>query len=350
MSKRYFSFKKKGILFKKPSNMPGPGPYYPCLVPMDSLKDFPFDYALYFSTDHHRGSGGIWLYLCNGIPSEVENWKSYDQAVEDGDFDYLADKPLNNPIFVDRIQGKHHTETPHVNVIDGKVYMTYHHSSFLGLLQQTLLATSLDGINFERLNCRKGSVILKARGNGGHTGYFRWAPNPFHRVEYKYIGYSLHGGGNNYHSAMWGSNDAIKWDKLHVFTPKEGFAMKERDLIMIWHEINPNAVERIGEDEYVLLSAGGNRASGGKARVVKLFEIFLAGDGKTLTRECREILANVPLGFPDSEEAAEPTMVKIEDIWHLIYIGTTNKAKENTVMAATGTFHSDAEPSKKLLL
>ena len=348
MEKRYFNFEKKGLLFETPSNMPEPGPYYPCLVPMDVLDHFPFDFALYFSTDHHGGRGGIWLYLCNGVPSESENWKSYDQAVADGHFDYMAEKPRKNPIFVDRIQGRHHTETPHVNIIDGKVFMTYHHGKLFGLWQQTLLATSSDGINFERIHGRKSSVILKAWGNGGHTGYFRWAVNPFHRVEHGYIGYSLHGGGKNYHSAMWGSNDALKWDKLHVFTPREGLAMKDDDLIMIWHEINPNAVEKIGEDEYVLISAGGNRASGGEARVVKLFEIFLAGDGKTLTRECREVLSNGPLGSLDCEEAAEPTMVKIGDAWHMIYIGTCNNAQRNSVMAATGTFHPKAEPSKKL--
>lgn len=342
-SQNFFVFEKKGVLFNKPLNMPNPGPYYPCLVQMNGINDFPFEYALYFSTDHHKGRGGIWLYLCNGIPSEANNWKSYDQALVDGDFDYLTIKPKNNPIFIDRIQGKHHTETPHVNIIDGKVFMTYHHSSLLGLRQQTLLATSPDGINFERINGLNDSVLLKARGNGGHTGYFRWAPNPFHRVEYEYIGYSLHGGGNNYHSAMWGSNNAIKWDKLHMFTPKEGFAMKDKSLIMIWHEINPNAVQKIGDDEYVLISAGGNRASGGNSRFVKLFEIFLAGDGKNLTRECREILPKGPSDYPDNEEAAEPTMVQIENTWHLIYIGTTDKAKRNTVMTATGIFNPNAK-------
>ena len=347
-SKTFFVFEKKGILCEKPLKMPAPGPYYPCLVSMDEIDDFPFDYALYFSTDHHNRRGGIWLYLCNGIPSNPENWKSYDQAVLDGDFNYLTDKPKDNPIFVDRIQGRRHTETPHVNIVNGKAYMTYHHGGLLGLWQKTLLATSPDGINFKRINGSKNSVILKARGNGGHTGYFRWATNPFHRVEYEYIGYSLHGGGKNYHSAMWGSNNARKWDKVHIFTPKEGFAMKDKNMIMIWHEINPNAVKRIGDDEYVLISAGGNRASRGEERIVKLFEIFLAGDGKTLTRESREILPNDSSDFPDDEEAAEPTMVQVGNTWHLIYIGTTDKAKRNTIMTATGIFNPNAKPSKKL--
>jgi hypothetical protein len=343
----HFIFQKKGVLIKKSWAMPKPGPYYPCLVPMAEIKDFPFDYALYFSTDHHAGRGGIWLYLCKGIPSEPEHWKSYDRAVADGDFDYLPNKPKKNPIYIDTIQGRHHTETAHLNVVDGKVYMTYHHSSTFGL-QPTLLAISSDGVNFERIHGRNNSIVLPTDKDCNHTGYFRWAPNPFHRINYKFMGYSLHGGGNDYHSALWGSNDAIKWDKLHIFTPIEGYAMSDPNLIMIWHEINPNAVEKIGEDEYVLLSAGGNRASGGKARTVKLFEIFLAGDGKTLTRECRQILPNGSPGEPDSEECAEPTMIKIENRWHLIYIGTTNRAKKNTVMTAIGTFHPDAEPATKL--
>jgi hypothetical protein len=343
----FFNFEKMGILLSKPSKMPKPGPYYPSLVPMVEVEEFPYDYALYFSTDHHHKRGGIWLYLCKGIPSKAENWKSYDQAVADGDFDYIPTKPKKNPIFVDTIQGKHHTETPCVNIINGTAYMSYHHSGALGR-QPTLLATSPDGVNFNRINGESNSIILDAKSNGGHTGYFRWGPNPFHRVDFKYIGYSLHGGGNNYHSAMWGSNDAINWEKQHILTPKEGFAMKEKNMIMIWHEINPSAVEKIGEDEYVLLSAGGNRASGSSPRTVKLFEIYLAGDGITLTRECRQILPNGPSGSPDCEEAAEPTLIRIEDTWHMIYIGTAKKAKINTVMTAIGTFNQDAEPSQRL--
>ena len=83
----FFTFWKNGPLFKKPEGMGSPGPYYPTLVDMDGVEDFPFDYALYFSTDHHTAEGGIWLYVCNGAPSDPKNWKSYDRAVADGDFD-----------------------------------------------------------------------------------------------------------------------------------------------------------------------------------------------------------------------------------------------------------------------
>jgi len=52
--------------------------------------------------------------------------------VADGDFDYLNDKPRANPIYIDKKQGSQ-TETPHANVIDGVVYMTYYHFTGAGM-------------------------------------------------------------------------------------------------------------------------------------------------------------------------------------------------------------------------
>lgn len=331
-----FSFTKTGALFPTPGGMPSPGPYYPCLVKMDGVPGFPFDYALYFSTDHDSGRGGIWLHLCRGNPADSANWSSYDQARAAGAFDHLARKPEANPIYIDTRQGSQ-TETPHANVIDGKVFLTYH-QKLIGK-QATMLASSADGVNFERIRGRGNSIILPAAAGANHTGYFRWAPNPFHRVASRFIGYSLYGGGDDYHSAMWGSDDAVKWDLLEVFTPREGLAMPEPGMIMIWHELDPGSAVRVGDDEYVLLSAGGNRASGGAARVVELYEVFLAGDGKTLTRECRRVLGRGTAGSPDAEELAEPTLTRIGDDWLLVYIGACDRGRRNTVMAARGRFN-----------
>lgn len=118
----HFSFQKRGKLISRPVGMPEPGPYYTCLVKMDQVDRFPYEYALYFSTDHDRGKGGIWLYMGNGDPTDADSRKSYDQAAADGEFDYLQEKPAANPIFFDSVQGRQ-TETPHANVIDGTVYM-----------------------------------------------------------------------------------------------------------------------------------------------------------------------------------------------------------------------------------
>lgn len=345
-----FVFTKKESLITRPDNMPVPGPYYTTLVDMKNVEGFPFDYALYFSTDHHREEGGIWLYVCNGLPSEANNWKSYDQAVADGNFDHLPNKPTANPIFLDPVQGTGHTETPHVNIIDGTVYMTYHKNG-INKTQATLLATSKDGVNFERINGNEDSVILSYNTTtdvgDGHTGYFRWAPNPFPGIAQKYVGYSLHGGGDDYHSAMWVSNNAIDWERLTIFTPTEGYTVEENRMI-IWHEFDPNSISKLDTGEYVAICAGGNRASGRAARVSELYQIYLSENGTTLTRESLKLLSIGESSTDDAEELASPTTILIDGVYHLIYVGAKAEGMENTVMSAVGKLATTEPQSSPL--
>ena len=346
-----YTFNKKEALFATPANIPEPGPYYTCLVAMDQVASFPYDYALYFSTDHHPEEGGIWLYLCNGDPLEPSNWISYDDAVTAGQFDHVKNKPLANPIYTDPIQGNGHTETPHVNVVDGMIYMSYHKNG-IEHTQRTLLATSPDGVNFARINGDEDSVILRydaeTDAGDGHTGYFRWDTNPFSGIAYKYVGYSLHGGSDNYYSAIWASNDAIHWDRLDILTPIEGFAVEGEDQILIWHEIDPASIKPLDNGEYVAICGVGNRASGGVARITELYEIFLGEDGRTLKRQCKKILAVGNEGTPDAEELASPTSITIGDTTHLIYIGASEGGNANTILGASGTLNR-AAPSSPLI-
>jgi len=344
-----FTFRKTGRLIARPEAMPKPGPYHPTLVNMDGVDRFPYDYALYFSTDHHRGRGGIWLYVCSGIPTEAGHWKSYDRAVADGEFDHLEDKPAANPIFVDTRQGRQ-TETPHANVIAGRVYMTYHNAG-AGHSQSTLLATSTDGVRFQRIHGAADSIVLDydpatAPGNG-HTGYFRWGPNPFSAVSQRYIGYSLHGGGDYCHDAMWASSDAVRWDKRKVFDRTVGYAVEAGRAIRR-HDVDPHSISQFGNGEYVAICTGGTISSGGRARTNEMYEIFLSGDGTTLTRESRKILANGPPGSDDEEELSQPTTVVIGDTWHLLYVGTKGHAGVNAVMGATGTLDRSAPRPARL--
>jgi len=313
---------------------------------MKHVKTFPYEYALYFSTDHVR-AGGIWLYVCTGSPTDAGNWKSYDEAAKEGKFDYLKQKPKANPIFRDTVQG-YSTETPHLNVIDGTVYMTYHNVMPRGGKrrgQKTLLATSPDGVNFKRINGAEDSVVLD---QGGHNGYFRWAPNPFSGVKHRYVGYSLFGGGNRYCSAMWVSDNAIDWKLEQVFRPTEGHAMPEKDQILVPHYIDPGTFRPLGNGEYVGLAAGGNRASGAAKRKVEIYEMFFAADGKTYTRECRKLIPQGARGSLDEEEATEPTAVVIDDTWHMLYVGVSKGGRHNVVMAANGRLNLDAPKSKVL--
>jgi hypothetical protein len=214
-----------------------------------------------------------------------------------------------------------------------------------------LLATSNDGVNFARINGDKDSVILdynpREQVGDGHTGYFRWRANPFSGIAYEYVGYSLHGGGDNFHGAMWASNDAVKWDQLQVFDAIEGHAV-EGDRIVRRRAISPNSITGLGNGEYVAICSIGNRSSGGRSRVLELYEIYLADDGKTLTRECRKILGNGPPETYDEEELDGATTVTIGNTWHLIYVGTKGKASVNTIMGASGKLDLSAPKSVKL--
>jgi hypothetical protein len=67
---RHYMLTKAGPLIDPPGNMPADkptqGPYYTCLMKMGDVEGLSYEYALYYSTDHSKGDGGIWLYLCNG--------------------------------------------------------------------------------------------------------------------------------------------------------------------------------------------------------------------------------------------------------------------------------------------
>jgi hypothetical protein len=343
-------FVRSGALLQPAPSMVGPGPYYTCLVDMRQVAAFPYDYGLYFSTDHDPGAGGIWLYVANGSPTDPAVWISYDEAVQAGHFDHLDGRPAANPIFVDIVDGAGHTETPHVNVVDGAVYMTYHKDGIEDT-QRTLLATSADGVRFARLHGEDDSVVLRydpgERPGNGHTGYFRWAANPFTDIPHRFVGYSLHGGGDEYHMAVWASDDATTWQTLDVLTPIEGHAMPA-DRILIWHELDPASITPLGNGEYAAICGGGNRASGDVARIVELYEVYLGADGRTLTRESRKILGLGPQGADDAEELAEPTSLVIDGTRHMIYVGTRDGGQVNTVMGATGHFDADATAGEPL--
>lgn len=342
----HFELTKTGSLIQRPADMPGPGPYYTTLVPMRAVKGFPFEYALYFSTDHHAGDGGIWLYVCDGPPTDAASWMSYDEAVKRGRFDHLAHKPARNPIFHDTVQGDGHTETPHANVIDGRAYLTYHKNN-LGPTQATLLATATDGVNFTRIHGEDDSVILSydpAKSVGdGHTGYFRWAANPFAGITQRYVGYSLHGGTNvSSYSAIWGSHDAEHWEILDVLDRPLGLGVEEHDRCIIWHEIDPASVRALGSGEYTAICGVGTPAAGAATRVTELYEIYLADDGRTLTRRSRKLLACGGSGCDDAEELTAPTCVQINNTLHLLYVGAKDGGKVNTIMGASGHFAADS--------
>jgi hypothetical protein len=350
--KSVYEFNKVGPLVAPPTSInrdnPTIGAYYTTVVNMDSIPGFPYKYAMYFSTDHARDKGGIWLYLCNGNPTEIANWISYDEALSQGKFDYIFEKPTRNPIYIDTISG-FQTETPHANIIEGKVFMSYHNILNDKMGQATMMANSSDGINFTRICVGERGIILPIKKFLNHTGYFRWGKNPFSKVYYKYIGYSLRKGTIDYRSAMWGSNDCLQWFELHRINGwNTGKALPENDRYIIWHEIDPNSIKKINENEYVVLTAGGSRAAGAMNRITELYEFYLASDGITQTRMARKVLTVGNSTSYDAEECSSPVTIECRDSIYLIYVGTAHNGYINTVMGATGTFSKKVQLPNEL--
>ena len=112
--------------------------------------------------------------------------------------------------------------------------------------------------------------------------------------------------------------------------------------------IDRNSITDLGGGEFVAICSLGHRSSGGRPRVLELYEIFLGSDGKTLTRRGRKILGNGPPGSYDAEELETPTTVVIGNTWHMIYLGTRNSARENTVLGAVGKLDLSAPKSPAL--
>ncbi len=337
----HYRFTKTGPLFDLPINMPKPGPYYVSLLDARELDSFPAPFALYFSTDHHHGDGGIWLYLCDGDPSDPKAWSSYDEAMAAGRFDHLPHKPEKNPILQEHTQGDGHTETPYANLVKGKVLLSYHKNN-LCHGQATLLALSEDGVNFERLHGEEDSVILRHADETNvphpHTGYFRWAPNPFPELKAAYIGYSLYEGAMDFKSAMWVSPDAREWTLHHIFDAIEGRNVPDPDTIFVWHGITPESIRPLSNGNFAVLGSVSTRAAGSMERIVELYEAEMAPDGVSLIGTAEKVLPVGTTDQPDSEEIDTASLVELNGVLHGVYIGTSDHAMSNTVMGITGTF------------
>lgn len=328
---------KQGFLFSKEPEMPGPGPYFPSVLDLRGFAAFPFDYACYFSTDHVNGEGGIWLYVCLGDPGCPDNWSSYDEWVATGRVNPGEGRPLGNPVFVDRVQGNGHTETPCAGVVDGKVYLTYHKCG-LDVGQATLLAVSEDGIYFERIHGLVDSVVLPQHSSvpedNPHTGYFRWAENPFSCIPEKYLGYSLYVGGMDCRSAQWVSHDAVNWRLRKVLPLPEGLGIAEKDRLLDWHELEPASIRPEPGGGYCALGVGGTRACGGLARIHEIYRVFLSEDGTEFIRDAEKLLVNGPADSGDAEELSTPVSLFREDHVLLVYVGTSGQAGRNRLMTA----------------
>lgn len=297
---------KTGVAITRPAAMTsGNGTYYPVLVDMAGVTSFPGTHAVYYSSDHADGNGGIYMDIVNGDPSNPANYKTYDDAITDGDFDYLPTKPSSNPIYVDTVVGDQ-TETPHVMIIGGTIVMTYQNAG-AGNNQSTVRALGTDGVNFTRDKV----VVDYERGSSpgdSHTGYLRWGLNPFPDVPFTYVGYSLHGGQNQSYCAQWGCDDPINdvWTPISVLQKLAG-RVKDGGRSMNWTTIDPASFRTTpqGISALVTMSADG---AGASARDGAIYEVLLNNSGTDVLGIPIEVIGKTGLTF-DAGEIADSSIV-----------------------------------------
>lgn len=295
-----YQFTDRGIVVERPTSQgSNRGCFSPTIIETKDIAGWqaPYDWILYFSTDHATGSGGIWAVLVKGDPTDTANWVDYDTALANGDFDYLPEKPAKNQIYVDKDSAGTQTETPCARVIDGVVYLTTHNNSGPSYdggnirEQTTSLHTSTDGLNFTW----RGYILTYDPRFGvgtGHTGYFEWDLNNGKlNYPHSYIGYSIAGD----YSALWGANELIdsssqtqsaaRWELLQVWKKDLGRVVENvsgytnPELVMT---LSPSSL--VKQDDGSLMALAEIREQGeGGAQLVPRFSIpvLIAGDGFT---------------------------------------------------------------------
>ncbi len=302
-----------GKIIDKPVGMPTAGPYYPTIVNMSDIANFPFDWAIYFSTDHDANDGGIWLYVANGDPTVAANWKSYDQAVLDGDFDYLSSKPSVNPIYVDTVQGKQ-TETPRCQIINGTLVMTYQNDGQTNG-QATLRAKSTDGVNFIRDGVVCSYSVGGLTGPGGdHTGYFDWGRNPFPDVPYDWVGYGLSSDGLSGYTAQWGTNDPVngQWTLIAIMQKLRGRALGQVNSGLIYKVTQTcvDGVRNLGNGIFAMPVVIGEASAGGGIVSNRIFECYYDSTGRNVVRTPRLLVGLGASGTFNDNYVAQPSMEK----------------------------------------
>ncbi|CAI4157389.1 PKD domain-containing protein [Alteromonas macleodii] len=286
-----YQFTDRGIVVERPASQgSNRGCFSPTIIQTANITGWqaPYDWILYFSTDHVSGSGGTWVVLVSGDPTDSNNWVDYDTAIANGDFDYLPSKPSGNPVYIDTVSAGTQTETPCARVIDGVVYLTTHNNSGPGYdggdirEQTTSIATSSDGINFTRHDY---VLTYDPRfGTGtGHTGYFEWDVNDGKlNYPHTYIGYSTAGD----YSALWGTDVVTnRWELLQVWKKDVGRVVENvsgytnPELVMT---LSPSSLVK-QDDGSLMALAEIREQGGGGAQLVPRFSIpvLIADDGFT---------------------------------------------------------------------
>lgn len=297
------------------------GPYYQTLVDMRADENFPYDWAMYFSSDHAtvEQTDGIWLFVANGDPATME-WIDYDVALAAGGFDSFETKPAGNPIF--RYTGSGvQTETPLVIRHNGQYALFCQQANMSGYNEQlTFRALSPDGLNFTY----DRPVAVH---NNYHTGYIRGALNPFPDVPFDYVFYGLDGDGGSGFLAQWGCDDPINDDftKLSMLQKENGRMVDDLSggWVVKWMSCDVNSVRQIGPYYWMLISIGSSSAGGG-ATSETLYDVPLDGTGRTIVGKPILAISRGGSGAFDEQEICNPSTVTYNGVTTMFYQAGTS--------------------------
>lgn len=321
--------------------------YYPCMIDTRDVPDWPWSFTIFSSTDH-SSTGGIYISGFVGDPRNPANLESYNAALAAGRFDAFATKPAANPIYTDAMSGYGSTETPYV-IKRGSTWQLMCQVGISGSDQPTILATSTDLLNWTNYDRGDGTPIVldgnletEYPANDLHRGYHRGDLNVFSGIASTYYGLGLHGGGGKSMTALRTSDDGIAWTVQRLINDHEsltgalptGWGVK-------WSEFCPRSVRDAGNGEYVMLVPCGNKASGAEDRFSAIYEVYVAADGYTPTREARLIVAQGGVGEADEYECGQPSTLEYEGDIVMVYQGADD-AQNNSIMLAVGSYDGGA--------
>lgn len=242
----------------------------PSILPMldfaDALGIVPIDnYYMYYSSDHASGEGGIWL---TTAPDPEGPWTNYE-----GDAG-------NNRVYVDLVAG---TQTEHPQVVydedQNRLIMIYHNSDVLPALQQSIVATSGDGLTWTRQGIAADTSTSLRQSLVNHDGYASFcAKDPLGIVPgwigwWRIAGGLGIGGGPSTLYSHGRSKDGISWsyDLLPIAMPSIERPVHDQEII---HFGGMGAVPFAYRQQRLLpispLKASGQGAGAGYLAIVRL--------------------------------------------------------------------------------
>ena len=326
--------------------------YFPDAHDVRGMAEWPCDFILLTSTDH--GEGGIYLYLCTGDPSLTANWKSYDQAVTDGDFVGVEDVPSVNPIY----RRAQQMETPSAIFENGVWHLFTHQNTEPNSLgsQTTTLSVGQGELGLLRLDFAPIDRVAldydpaEFPGNG-HTGNAHMGLNPFPDVlnpdtgeSFKYLATSIHGGTDLNHTGLWGTdtltNDdgsATRWQRVAYFNSdgalnglSEGGVMGQTpDFGTI---ANGLSIQR-----------GVTVGSGIDDRPADLYQVQLGSDGGTKESDVVLVMPRGVAGSFDELEIGFHTSLEFEGKRVILYTGVDASGK-NSIGSAIAELKPHNQP------